>query len=113
MAIEISFIVPMYNVEKYLNQCIDSILRQSVVKEIILIDDGSTDKTLDIALSYQKQYDFIKVIVQQNNGQASARNQGIRLAKGEWLIFIDADDFLYQTYFVELWKRCLNIPNQM
>lgn len=70
-----------------------------------MIDDGSTDKTLDIALSYQKQYDFIKVIVQQNNGQASARNQGIRLAKGEWLIFIDADDFLYQTYFVELWEK--------
>lgn len=94
MTIKISFIVPMYNVEKYLPQCLDSILKQTISKEIILIDDGSTDNTLDIALKYQKQHSEIQVLAQKNHGQSHARNQGIHLARGEYICFIDADDFL-------------------
>lgn len=94
MTIKISFIVPMYNVEKYLPQCLDSILNQQISKEIILIDDGSTDNTLNIALKYKKQHPEIQVLVQHNHGQSHARNQGIHLARGEYICFIDSDDFL-------------------
>lgn len=94
MTIKISFILPMYNVEKYLAQCLDSILQQTVSKEIILIDDGSTDGTLDIALDYQKKHSEIQIIVQSNHGQAHARNQGIHLARGDYICFVDSDDML-------------------
>lgn len=90
----ISFIVPLYNVESYLEECLDSLLRQTISKEIILIDDGSTDNSLNIALRYAKQYHFITVIHQQNKGQSAARNLGINIAKGEYISFVDSDDTL-------------------
>lgn len=98
----VSFIVPIYNGQVYLNECINSLLNQSIEKEIILIDDGSSDDSLSIALDYAKKYPFIQVLHQQNKGASYARNQGIRLAKGEYIHFIDADDYLVGDHYAEV-----------
>lgn len=100
----ISFIIPIFNTAKYLAECLDSILRQSIDKELILIDDCSTDDSLMIALDYAKRYPFITVIHQSHNqGPSASKNRGIALAKGEYLYFVDSDDYLfdedlYQAY---------------
>lgn len=95
--IKISFILPMYNVEKFLDKCIQSLLRQNLARgtfEIILVNDGSKDNTLAIAQRWASEMPEVKVIDQKNGGQAVARNAGIRLAQGEYLWFIDSDDFI-------------------
>lgn len=102
--IEISFILPIYNVEKYLPAAIESILKQDISKEIILVDDGSTDSSLAIAIDYAKKYSFIYVIHSKNKGVSSARNAGLRLAKGEFVMFVDADDTLNKN--LDLLKIC-------
>lgn len=76
MNYHISFILPIYNVEAYLADAIESILKQTVSKEIILVDDGSTDSSLTIALTYAKQYPFISVIHSQNKGVSAAAMPG-------------------------------------
>lgn len=91
----ISFIVPAYNVEKYIGRCIESLLpflRRG--NEIILVNDGSTDNTLEIIRHYSAKYPDIKVITQINKGLSGARNSGIRIAKGEYIWFIDSDDYV-------------------
>lgn len=91
---EISVIIPIYNVENYLNQCIDSVLAQDFTDyEIILIDDGSTDNSPTICDEYAEKYTQIKVIHKTNGGPSDSRNVGIKEAKGDYLIFIDSDDF--------------------
>lgn len=95
--IELSFIVPIYNVELYLEKCLESILSQEISKEIILINDGSTDNSLNIALEYAYKYDFITLIHSKNEGQSSARNKGIKLAKGKYIYFVDSDDYLSEN----------------
>lgn len=91
----ISVIVPVYNVEKYLKKCINSIINQSFKKiEIILINDGSTDKSGVICDKLAKQDLRIKVIHQENAGVSVARNVGIELAQGEYICFVDSDDYL-------------------
>lgn len=94
MKVDISFILPIYNVESYLAEAIESILKQNISKEIILVDDGSTDNSLNIALSYAKKYSFVYVIHSQNKGVGAARNAGLRMAQGESVFFIDPDDTL-------------------
>ena len=94
--IQISFIVPAYNAGKYLAECIDSILMQSVEKEIIIINDGSTDNTASIAAEYARQHQNIRLINQENSGLSVSRNVGMTAAQGEYICFIDSDDvFLY------------------
>lgn len=89
----ISVIIPIYNVEKYLHRCLDSVLAQTYyLLEIILVNDGSTDKSHEICESYARQDDRIKIINQKNAGLSAARNAGVRLASGEYLCFIDSDD---------------------
>lgn len=93
----ISIIVPVYNTEKYLERCIHSILKQTYLEyEIILVDDGSTDKSGSICDSLAKQYSSIKVIHTQNDGPAAAREQGIAVAQGEFIMFVDSDDWIHQ-----------------
>lgn len=92
--IQISFIVPVYNVELYIERCLESIIKVNVEKEIILIDDGSTDGSRQILEKYQTQYPYITLVFQKNSGVSAARNVGIKLAKGKYLQFIDSDDYL-------------------
>ena len=91
----ISIIIPVFNGENYLRQCIDSVISQTYKEwELILIDDGSTDQSPDICNAYATEDKRIKVIHQRNSGQATARNNGLALAKGEYISFIDCDDWL-------------------
>ena len=91
----ISVIIPVYNVENYLEECIESILRQSYMDlEIILVDDESTDNSGNICDLYSKKDNRIKVIHKKNGGLSSARNVGLKIAKGDYISFVDSDDFL-------------------
>ncbi len=95
-----SVIVPIYNVEKYLKTCVDSIINQSFKDiEIILVDDGSTDNSPAICDNYKENDSRITVIHQSNKGLSGARNTGVKAASGEFLIFIDSDDFYADTDF--------------
>ena len=90
----ISIIIPVYNVEKYLKKCIDSILMQSYTDyEVILIDDGSTDSSGTLCDNYQSNARF-RIIHQTNKGVSSARNKGLSIAAGEYILFVDPDDWL-------------------
>ena len=91
----ISIIVPVYNSEEYLKQCIDSILRQTYKNiEIILVNDGSQDKSEDICREYLDCDNRVVYVKQSNNGVSSARNQGIKKASGKYIAFVDSDDCL-------------------
>lgn len=91
----VSIIVPVYNAEKYLDECIESILNQSYTNyELLLVDDGSTDKSAAICDSYESKDERIKVFHQNNTGVSAARNKGIQEACGEYITFIDSDDFI-------------------
>ena len=93
---KISIIVPVYNVEKYLRECLDSIINQTFNNfELILIDDGSKDSSGEICDEYKNNYRNIIVVHQENQGQASARNKGVRLAKSKWIMFVDSDDVIH------------------
>lgn len=95
-------IIPVYNVEQYIGQCLDSLISQSYTSlEIILVNDGSTDDSPRICEQYAQRDSRIRVIHKANGGQASARNEGIRLAKGEYLSFIDSDDWVEPTMYEE------------
>lgn len=92
---KISVIVPLYNAEKYMNRCIESIIKQSYKNlEIILINDGSKDNTEKILKVYESKDDRIKCIDKENSGVSSSRNLGISVATGEYILFVDADDWL-------------------
>lgn len=89
-----SIIVPIYNVERYLEQCIESVLAQDFHNyELILVDDGSPDNSIDICLKYAKKYKNIVFIHKTNGGLSDARNAGIQIARGEYLMFLDSDDY--------------------
>ena len=91
----VSIILPIYNVEKYLDRCIQSILNQSYENlEIILVDDGSPDRSSEICDEYRKSDQRIKVVHKENGGLSDARNAGLILAKGKYIIFLDSDDYV-------------------
>lgn len=97
-----SIILPVYNVEKYLSACIDSILNQTFKDyEIILVDDGSKDSSGTICDEYASKNDCIKVIHKTNGGQSDARNVGLKAASGEYVFFADSDDLLYTNSVLE------------
>ena len=92
---KVSIIVPIYNVEQYLRRCIDSLLAQTYTNiEIVLVDDGSPDNCGDICDEYAQTDTRIKVIHKKNCGLSAARNSGIEAVSGEWVTFIDSDDWL-------------------
>lgn len=92
--IKVSVIVTIYNAEKYLKECMDSIVNQTLKDiEIICVDDGSTDGSSEILKRYEEKYDNVKVIFQENAGAGRARNNGMSVARGEYLSFLDSDDF--------------------
>ena len=103
MGEKISVIVPVYNVEVYLERCVESILQQTYAHfELILINDGSTDSSGQICDHLASQYENIKVYHIENAGVSNARNMGIQLATGSWVTFIDSDDFVTQDYLATL-----------
>ena len=98
----ISTIIPVYNAEKFLCKCLDSLLNaqiSEVTNEIILIDDGSTDNSLEICKDYESNHNNIKVFSQKNQGPSVARNVGLNKALGDWITFVDSDDWVDQKYF--------------
>ena len=98
----VSVIVPVYNVELYLKECVDSIINQSFDNiEIILVDDGSTDNSSNICDEYSKIDERVKVIHKSNGGLSSARNVGINEAKGKYIMFVDSDDVISKTMIME------------
>lgn len=104
---EISIIVPVYNVENYINGCIDSILNQEFKNfELILVNDGSTDKSGLICDEYEKKDDRVKVIHQEYKGVSAARNVGINNAKGHYIGFVDSDDYIYKDMYSTLYNLC-------
>ena len=99
----ISVIVPVYNVEKYLEECLDSIQNQTYSNiEIILVNDGSTDNSKEICEKYCKQDSRFKLINQTNQGQSVARNNGVAASTGEFIVFVDSDDIIRRNYLEKL-----------
>ncbi|MBR6531562.1 MAG: glycosyltransferase [Clostridia bacterium] len=106
---KISFIIPVYNVEKYLDECVRSILNQSFDDyEIILVNDGSPDNCPAMCVGYEVRYpDKVRVVHKKNGGLASARNAGMRVAKGEYIYFVDSDDYLLEDKVNELYQKAI------
>lgn len=95
----ISVIVPVYNTEKYLRRCIDSVLAQTYADfELLLIDDGSKDKSGEICDEYAQKDARVRVFHKENGGVSSARNLGLDNARGEWVAFVDSDDYIEENY---------------
>lgn len=106
---QISIIVPVYNVEAYISRCIDSILAQTFVDfELILVDDGSTDRSGEICDSYAGMDSRIRVIHKENGGASDARNTGIDTAEGRYIGFVDSDDYIAKDMYEKLLKACVN-----
>lgn len=101
---KISVIIPVYNVEKYLKKCVNSVIVQTYQDlQIILVDDGSTDSSPVICDEYAEKYSRIHVIHKKNGGLSSARNTGLELASGDYITFLDSDDYVSPTCYEELY----------
>ena len=101
--IKVSVIIPIYNMERYLKECLDSVLNQTLKEiEIICIDDGSTDHSHEILLDYRERYANILLVRQENQGAGPAKNKGMACAKGKYICFMDPDDYYAQDQALEL-----------
>ena len=110
----ISVIVPVYKVEEYLEECIESLVNQTMQEiEIILVDDGSPDRCGAICDFYAQKYSNIKVLHQRNGGLSFARNQGLRIAKGEYISFVDSDDYAKENMLETLYNACMTNHTKM
>lgn len=105
---QVSIIVPVYNMEHYLEKCMDSLVNQTLKDiEIIVVNDGSVDNSLKILNKYKKQYpEVVKIINQENSGISVARNNGLKLATGKYVGFVDSDDFVDLNMFKYLYDEC-------
>ena len=111
---KVSVIVPVYNTEQYLKECVDSLLKQTLTDlEIILIDDGSPDNSAYICDEYAKLDSRVKVIHKENGGLSSARNAALDICKGEYIGFVDSDDFVEPTMFEELYNSAINYSSDI
>ncbi len=111
---KVSIIVPVYNIEKYLRQCIDSLVAQTLKDiEIILVDDGSPDSGGEICDEYAEKDERIKVIHKKNGGLSDARNAGIDLAEGDFIGFVDGDDLVLPDMFEALYRACIENKTEM
>lgn len=111
MGINLTVIIPVYNVENYLVQCLNSVVGQTIpFDEVILVNDGSTDNSLAICRKYVSQYGYFKLIDQENQGLSLARNRGIELAISEYIMFLDSDDYLRLDTVKILKKKLMGFP---
>ena len=102
---DVSIIIPVYNVQKYLSACLDSVARQTIKsKEIIVINDGSTDRCYEILTEYKKKYPEMIIINQKNRGISETRNAGLKAARGEYIAFVDSDDFIELNMFEKMYE---------
>ena len=107
-SIKLSIIVPVYNAGKFLDKCLKSLVSQNIsAMEIILVNDGSTDESLGICNDYAQKDSRIKVLSQANSGQAKARNVGIDLAVGQYITFVDSDDWVDNDYYEKLLNKAI------
>ena len=112
--VKISIIVPVYNVERYLPRCIDSILAQTFTDfELIIVDDGSPDNCPQICDDYAQKDNRIKVIHKENGGLSSARNAGLDIASGEYIGFVDSDDYIHPHMYEKLYKSLIENKSDM
>lgn len=103
---KLSVIVPVYNVEKYLNKCLDSLVDQELVDmEVIVVNDGSPDESQKIIEDYESRFPFVKGFVKENGGLSDARNYGIERATGEYIAFVDSDDYVEKAMFQTMLKK--------
>ncbi|SDH60545.1 Glycosyl transferase family 2 [Pseudobutyrivibrio sp. 49] len=114
MSAAVSVIIPVYNKERYLSRCIESVLNQTFHDfELILVDDGSEDNSLNICKKYEEVNNHIVVIHQDNQGVSVARNNGIKAAIGEYILFVDADDYLNEDMIEKMYQsakdQCVNL----
>lgn len=110
--IKFSIVVPVYNVEEYLSECVESLIRQTYeAYEIILVDDGSTDRSGSICDTYAKQNQNIKVYHKKNGGLSDARNYGVEYATGDYMIFVDSDDYIDLNTLQIYYKNCIRNDN--
>lgn len=108
--IKVSVIVPVYNVEQYLERCLKSLIEQTLKEiEIICVNDGSKDNSLSILKDYAKKDSRIKIINKENEGISAARNSGIDIAKGEYISFIDSDDWVDLDFLEKLYKSAIKV----
>ena len=110
----ISIIIPVYNVESYLERCVDSVLAQTFEDfEVILVNDGSTDNSPEICDEYLTVDNRIKIIHKDNGGLSSARNSGLDIAKGRYIMFVDSDDWIERNMCQLLYDRIVNTECEM
>lgn len=102
--IKLSFVIPVYNAEEYLKECLDSVVCQLAGNELILVDDGSTDSSGSICDKYAAEHASIKVLHTENKGASHARNLGVEVAQGTYIVFMDSDDFI-NADFVDQFRR--------
>ena len=103
---KISIIIPMYNAKEYIARCLESVINQSFNNiEIIIVNDGSTDKSLEICRKYAEVDERIVILNKENNGVSVARNQGMNVATGEYIMFVDSDDWIDESMCQDLYKR--------
>lgn len=107
MKIKVSVIIPVYNTEDYLKECIESLVNQTLREiEILIVNDGSTDSSLEIMKEFKNKYpNIIKIFDKVNGGQASARNYALSFAQGEYLGFVDSDDWVDSTMYEEMYEK--------
>ena len=112
---EVSIIIPVYNAEKYLIQCLDSIFSQSFQNfEVIMVNDGSSDHSGEIMEKYVKEYPHKTTGIHQNNqGQSAARNTALKHAKGKYIVFIDSDDYIAKDYIKNLFEKAESTVSDM
>ena len=108
MAIKISVIIPVYNIERYIGRCLQSVISQTLSDtEIIVINDGSTDNSLSIIEKYALKDKRIKIVTKKNEGLAFARKTGIENAEGDYILHLDGDDYLENNTLELLWDEAI------
>jgi len=104
--VDVSIIIPVYNVQEYLSVCLDSVIKQTIEnKEIIVVNDGSTDKCYEILKEYKIKFPEMIIINQKNRGISETRNAGLKAASGEYIAFVDSDDFIEINMFEKMYNK--------